>query len=360
MADFGRNDPCPCGSGLKHKRCCLDLHQTALRLARDVHGRIQDLGEWVRDEYLDAWREAYERHLAPLNAFGGVPAEFADWLDNWLVCDARIVDGITAFEAAAALDPHPADEWLRASAISGWWLRGTGFPLPVSGWREEKRLTLHSELEPFGLASEGSLLVGRGVEIRPGHVALVGQPVVVDDAAVGDVLAVLATDPAEALCAALRWPEEREHTAQGELVQQCYRRYRLHDAEAAVTVMRALGDATEREDLIGYWEDDTTFTVAGAPTHGAAVEPPPERGVVWGLCEEDRADPPVLGEVTVSPTDQELAITAVTADRTDRLTMALPPRIHALLGELTSEILDAPDVLPRFSRDRLRELTAAP
>jgi tetratricopeptide (TPR) repeat protein len=28
---FGRNDACPCESGLKYKRCCLPLHETAER-----------------------------------------------------------------------------------------------------------------------------------------------------------------------------------------------------------------------------------------------------------------------------------------------------------------------------------------
>jgi tetratricopeptide (TPR) repeat protein len=31
MAKIGRNDPCPCGSGKKYKRCCLPLHETAER-----------------------------------------------------------------------------------------------------------------------------------------------------------------------------------------------------------------------------------------------------------------------------------------------------------------------------------------
>ncbi len=29
MAKIGRNDPCPCGSGLKYKRCCLKKNQTS-------------------------------------------------------------------------------------------------------------------------------------------------------------------------------------------------------------------------------------------------------------------------------------------------------------------------------------------
>lgn len=27
MAKIGRNDPCPCGSGLKYKQCCLQRQQ---------------------------------------------------------------------------------------------------------------------------------------------------------------------------------------------------------------------------------------------------------------------------------------------------------------------------------------------
>lgn len=356
MREIGRNDPCPCGSGLKHKRCCLDVGQTAVRIAREAEERIRELGEWVRDEHLESWRTAYEHQLMPLNGIGGVPVDFADWLDTWLVCDAPIVDGVSPLEAVAALSPSAADEWLRASAIGGWWLRGMEFPVPASLWRDEASLILHSDYEPLGELSEGSLLVARALEVAPGHVALIGRPVVVDDAAVGDVRAVLAQDPAQALCAALRWPELREHTADGDLVRQCYRRYRLPDPEAALAAMRAFGDATERDDLLGYWEDDTTFTVVRPPVGAAIVEPAPERGVVWELCREDQADPPLMGEITISPDDDEFALTAVTAERADRLVAALPPQVRATMGELTREDLDSPDVRTRVSRDLLAQL----
>jgi len=29
MSETGRNDPCPCGSGKKYKRCCLPMHEAA-------------------------------------------------------------------------------------------------------------------------------------------------------------------------------------------------------------------------------------------------------------------------------------------------------------------------------------------
>ena len=34
MAKIGRNDPCPCGSGKKHKKCCEAGQEKAERLAR--------------------------------------------------------------------------------------------------------------------------------------------------------------------------------------------------------------------------------------------------------------------------------------------------------------------------------------
>lgn len=34
MTKTGRNDPCPCGSGHKYKRCCLEKDQAAERAAR--------------------------------------------------------------------------------------------------------------------------------------------------------------------------------------------------------------------------------------------------------------------------------------------------------------------------------------
>jgi hypothetical protein len=356
MREIGRNDPCPCGSGFKYKRCCLDVAQAAGRIACEAEERIRDLGDWVRDEHLASWRTAYEQQLMPLNGFGGVPADFAAWLETWLVCDAPIIGGITPLDASAPLDPSPADEWLRASAIGGWWLRGSDFPLGASPWCEEAALVLHSDHEPLGVVNDGALLVARAIEVRPGHVALIGRPVVVDDEAVDDVLAVLADEPAKALCAALRWPERREYTADGEQVRQCYRGYRLLDAATAVAAMRAFEDATERDDLLGYWEDDTTFTVAGTSGGGVIVEPASERGVVWELCREDESDPPVMGEITISPDDDEFALDAVSAERADRLLEALPPQVRATMGELVREHLDAPDVRTRVSRDRGRQL----
>jgi hypothetical protein len=43
MAKVGRNQPCPCGSGQKHKRCCLRAS------AREAEERLEAWGELVRE-----------------------------------------------------------------------------------------------------------------------------------------------------------------------------------------------------------------------------------------------------------------------------------------------------------------------
>lgn len=57
MSEAGRNDPCPCGSGKKYKKCCLIA--TAVEQAK-------------RDAELDAWLEADfavgQQRLAELEA----------------------------------------------------------------------------------------------------------------------------------------------------------------------------------------------------------------------------------------------------------------------------------------------------
>ena len=40
MARRGRNDPCPCGSGQKYKRCCLPRDQAAA-LARETESAVR-------------------------------------------------------------------------------------------------------------------------------------------------------------------------------------------------------------------------------------------------------------------------------------------------------------------------------
>ncbi len=112
---------------------------------------------------------------------------------------------------------------------------------------------------------------------------------------------------------------------------------------------------TEDTDVMTYWDDDVEFKVAG-PEILEVTHPPAQPGVVWALCAEDTDDPPLLGEVTVSREERELALSAPSRQRLERLLAALPAELRETLGEVTDEYADLPDVLPRIRRQRIAEL----
>lgn len=63
MTQIGRNAPCPCGSGRKHKRCCLRREADAALDAREaelVWGRMQS---WAFDRFGDEIRAALNEHM---------------------------------------------------------------------------------------------------------------------------------------------------------------------------------------------------------------------------------------------------------------------------------------------------------
>jgi tetratricopeptide (TPR) repeat protein len=57
MAKSGRNDPCPCGSGNKYKKCCLTKHEAA-----DREGQVEAEAERA------ARAEAHRLHVRELKA----------------------------------------------------------------------------------------------------------------------------------------------------------------------------------------------------------------------------------------------------------------------------------------------------
>jgi len=56
IKDIGRNDPCPCGSGLKYKKCCL--------LKLDEQTKIQN-SEW--DKWFEQDQAIGAKNLADYN-----------------------------------------------------------------------------------------------------------------------------------------------------------------------------------------------------------------------------------------------------------------------------------------------------
>jgi SEC-C motif len=63
MTEIGRNAPCPCGSGLKYKRCCLrredEVALDALEAER-VWGRMQS---WALERFGDELYGSLKEHM---------------------------------------------------------------------------------------------------------------------------------------------------------------------------------------------------------------------------------------------------------------------------------------------------------
>lgn len=110
-----RNNPCPCGSGRKYKRCCLAEEKRAAREARfddAVGGRIQDWSTKVAGDEISA----------ALEEFGGPNRTMSDndmrIFATWFSCDRELPGGGTPAERYAARPDLSADEREAASRIA--------------------------------------------------------------------------------------------------------------------------------------------------------------------------------------------------------------------------------------------------
>ena len=53
MSTIGRNEPCPCGSGRKYKRCCLPTHEVAAAERAIARRAPPPVVAWEEDDGLD-------------------------------------------------------------------------------------------------------------------------------------------------------------------------------------------------------------------------------------------------------------------------------------------------------------------
>jgi hypothetical protein len=110
-----RNNPCPCGSGRKYKRCCLAKEKRATRDARfdDAVGRrIQDWSAEVAGDEISA---ALEEFVGSDRTMSDSDAQiFAIWFNN----DRGLSGGGTPAERYAARPDLRADEREAASRIT--------------------------------------------------------------------------------------------------------------------------------------------------------------------------------------------------------------------------------------------------
>ena len=97
----GRNDPCPCGSGLKYKRCHLPLDEAARPVAReegrstlhDLDNRfVARVAQWALDRFKEDLDLDDLEHAFPAIAAGG-----GEFFVPWLVYHHQL-DGLPPFE----------------------------------------------------------------------------------------------------------------------------------------------------------------------------------------------------------------------------------------------------------------------
>ncbi|MDF1556207.1 MAG: SEC-C metal-binding domain-containing protein [Deferrisomatales bacterium] len=154
MIQTGRNDPCPCGSGKKFKKCCMREEQEVAGIRQEgavaVRTALAWLAEHHPEEVEDAVQQFYFTGLeeAELAVLDGVASGTRQMLDinvgEWLVTDAR-------FQVGA--ERKSARELLFAPG---------GPPLTVHGrqWLEE------ISQRPLGLFEVTRVEPGEGVELR--------------------------------------------------------------------------------------------------------------------------------------------------------------------------------------------------
>lgn len=103
MHKVGRNDPCPCGSGLKYKKCCLDKDRPAAAVSSEEFAATASAIAWLKTNYADEVDDAicetylggtHQEYLDTLHALPPGPKGMLEInIGEWLVSDAVIKVG---------------------------------------------------------------------------------------------------------------------------------------------------------------------------------------------------------------------------------------------------------------------------
>lgn len=362
----GRNDPCPCGSGAKYKRCCLDRGTELSRLVAGLEGLVTELGERAWERRRDEYLRAFERFYGiSVTAFGWSGPDDAERLeaDLWIVCDC-VLGGRDTPLAEARREPGGDSRLLSAlaeSRLRPWRIetaRGAELieaSCPLSG----EAATLELARSAAGEQEAGRMLVARSVPREQGRYALLGRAPIVEAEAEADFEAMLegllagdggderqghlvddiAVDPRE-LCAvhgdalaraAWSWPEERECTADGEWASEAIASWELDDLDAAIAALDGRpGLARIDPDLLD--EPDVASWRLTPPAGEPAALPPAEPGVRWQLCPDD-VEEHRLALIEVDPYDGRLWIHAASERRLQRGEHEARAALADLVGE---------------------------
>jgi hypothetical protein len=99
MGAASRNAPCPCGSGLKHKRCCLAAEQREREAARFEDAVGKRISNWATACYPEEIEAALERFAGPEHELDDNDIQI---FITWFCSDRELVEGGTPSERYAA------------------------------------------------------------------------------------------------------------------------------------------------------------------------------------------------------------------------------------------------------------------
>ncbi len=101
VTSLGRNDPCPCGSGLKYKRCCWQKEFAPAPEVKDHDGAVARALAWLNERHRKAFRAAFEELLDQLcsaeerRAFSSLDEETLAGVDlnltEWLLAEGEML-----------------------------------------------------------------------------------------------------------------------------------------------------------------------------------------------------------------------------------------------------------------------------
>lgn len=99
MSDIGRNEPCPCGSGKKYKKCCMGMQDTIKSRRRDEDTAVRTALDWLAERYPAEMKDAIDNEFFggldddKLAALNELPPEFHESLSinsaEWLLTEAE-------------------------------------------------------------------------------------------------------------------------------------------------------------------------------------------------------------------------------------------------------------------------------
>lgn len=361
----GRNEPCPCGSGAKYKRCCLNRELEVERLVAELEEAVDEIAQdtWLRNE---SWCRAQfgEFYDGGLEAFGLLGPSEAELLEAhlWFLLDCPLSTGETPLWRARRESTGRAIELLARSELRAWRIESRLSPRllsaisPLGG----SRARLELAREPAGSVAPGAVIVARSVPIGPERWALLGGAPVVAPEVTAEFEALLTSLDAPRgelwrvhggvlARAAWAWPEEREHTLEGDVVADISLVFALSDRAAACATLER-DPEFDRHEIV----DPSAIQWRWRWDPPAARPPAAEPGVRFELCPEDEALHPYLAAIEISD-HGDLWLTAPTRRRLRLAARLLHERLGTLLGPLTDVRAEPPEVLPRWRRRRLKQ-----